>query len=177
MRTAEFLEDKYDTVSHLQPSTIYRLSAKNIPEQALEGILAQLVEHRSLSDIKVNALIDDYLRVDASVPDASSEVPSRSTLVAAWQTASASDRSELVSSLRAALVNSAWQFLSSIEKAAFVFERNDEITALLSGRSQEHASDGLPAGDGNVVQLFADAPSIVQDDEVGGANSASTSHH
>ena len=41
MRAAEFLEDKYDTVSHLQPSTIYRLSAKNMPASVIEQVLAQ----------------------------------------------------------------------------------------------------------------------------------------
>src|SRR5215204_394263 len=30
MCAAQFLKDKYDTVSHLQPSTIYRLSAKSM---------------------------------------------------------------------------------------------------------------------------------------------------
>ena len=70
MRAAEVLEDKFDTVSHLQPSTIYRLSAKNMPASVIEQVLAQLNERPVLSDIAVNELIDQCLLVEKPSPAA-----------------------------------------------------------------------------------------------------------
>src|SRR4051794_18823419 len=41
MRVAEVFEDKYDFVSHLQPSTIYRLSAKSMSADIVGQVLAR----------------------------------------------------------------------------------------------------------------------------------------
>ena len=70
MRAAEVLEDKFKTWCALQPSTIYRLSAKNMPASVIEQVLARLTEQPALSDIDVNELIDQCLLVEKPSPAA-----------------------------------------------------------------------------------------------------------
>lgn len=162
MRIATLLEDKYDTLSHLQISTIYRLSEKSLPEPILQQILAAMAEEGPLSDIQVEALLNQLLQVEASAAQCDSVIEPRSHLMSAWLAASEADRNELVSSVRSVLASSAWQALSATERAAFVTQRSDELTALLSARPDEAANE-TDAEAGNVVQLFADAPSIVEE--------------
>ena len=106
MRAAEFLEDKYDTVSHLQPSTIYKLSAKGMPEPVLEQVLLGLSEQPSLNDHQVNELIE-VLLAPRSEP------------------APAADASPIDA------LDLAWRSTTRREQRAFVSARRDEILALL----------------------------------------------
>lgn len=162
MRAADFLEDKYDTLSHLQLSTIYRLSAKNLPDPIAEHILAMMVKEGPLPDIQVEALIDQLLQVEAPAAPSASVIEPRSQLMSAWLAASEADRNELVSSVRSVLARSAWQAMSATERAAFITQHSDELTAMLNARPDEAANE-TDAEAGNVVQLFADAPSLVEE--------------
>ncbi|WFU16432.1 DUF3102 domain-containing protein [Bradyrhizobium sp. CB3481] len=175
MRVAEFLE--YDTVSHLQLSTIYRLSAKNISASIVAQILATQTSEGPLSDNQVDALLDQLRQGDAPAIQHSSAGLSPSHLMGAWLAASDADRNELVLSLRADLVSSAWQAMNAAERASFVIQRSVELTALLNARSDEPVND-TDAEAANVVQLFVNAPSIVEDSNTAIATSSiELSHH
>jgi len=132
MRAAEFLDDKYDTVSHLQPSTIYQLSAKNIPDTVLEQVFTKLAEAGRLSDNQVNSLIDQLLSAARPEPEEPSDAPPDSALIAAWNAASAPERHALLTSDRAAFIAGTWQLMPPEERAAFVAEHRQELAALLS---------------------------------------------
>ena len=151
MCAALFLKDKYDTVSHLQPSTIYRLSAKTMPPSTAERVLARLTEEPALSDIDVNALIDQFLPVKEPVPIApSTELPS--ALIRAWLEASPSDRRALLNLDREAFASGAWQLMSPEEQAAFLHERRSELASPLADITRQRLRDVTEST--KIVRLF-----------------------
>jgi hypothetical protein len=97
MRAAEFLEDKYDTVSHLQSSTIYRLSAKGISPSVVESVLLSLRDQPSLTDLQVNALIDQALQATRPEATQGAEASPINALIQAWKSASKRERQTFAS--------------------------------------------------------------------------------
>lgn len=155
MRAAELLEDKYDTVSHLQPSTLYRLSAKSMPHLILQSVLLRLTEDGPLSNIAINELIDQLLDTEqvAVEPD---RPTNGSALIAAWLEAPANERNALLDSDRTAFATGAWLLMPPEEQAAFVNTHHDALAYLLA---QSKRNADTPTDDPvreNVVPLFGE---------------------
>lgn len=153
MRVAEFLEDKYDTVSHLQLSTIYRLSAKNISASIVAQILATQSSEGPLSDNQVDALLDQLLQVETPAAVSTSDDASSSDLIQAWLAASPADRLALLNSDPAGFVNGAWQFMDADDRADFLSRRSAEVVSLPDD-SSHHPLVLSSDCEAKVVQLF-----------------------
>lgn len=160
MRAVEVLEDKSDAVSDLQPSTIYRLSAKNMPASIVAQVLAHLTDNGALSDNEANDLINK-LHSDET---ARSAVPPRqmrlSRLISAWRKASIDDRNALLDSERSTFANGVWQRMTPEEQRKFVRDRKQELDLLLASTPNHPLGVAdLQAEGENVVSLFDPAQS------------------
>ena len=126
MRVAYALEQKYDTVSHLQPSTIYRLSAKSLPQPVLASVLAGLATDPLLSDIGVNELIEKELAAGSQPARATTVVETRSAgLLGAWDMASEEERDQFLSTTRDVLLGTRLGTSTGREATRFYSPKSD----------------------------------------------------
>jgi hypothetical protein len=174
MRAAEILEDKYDTVSHLQLSTIYRLSAKSISQSIVAQILNVLTNDGPLSDNEVNALIDQSLQVDTPAPGTTLDEACSAGLIKAWLAASPADRLALLNSDPAGFVNGAWQFMDADDRAHFMRERSAEIVA---DDKSDHRLVTSSESASKVVQLFSASDDQADADERAPNTSSFSKYH
>lgn len=115
MRVVEVLGAQCDTVSFLQPQTLYQLTAKSTPKKLLQTVIEHLSSHRQASDGDVRALIGR----SKNPPRPSAKYLG---LAEAWEAASIREREELVAKDPEAHLALAWTLTSQKSQTQFARE-------------------------------------------------------
>lgn len=130
MRVVLVLGPKSDRVSFLQPATLYKLTAKSVPTEVVSAVIDRLSSSTHMLDSDVIDIIDQTtLRKPAT--RATVTTTQCRLLLSAWESASESDRTQLIALKSEDYFRTAWRLSSKAARERFVRDCRDEIEPLL----------------------------------------------